>query len=162
MKAARRTLLLASALFVLLAAAAPARADVHIGAGLALGEPMWATVKFWFGELHGLDFRLGYDITDHGFAVGLDYQFDIPVWEERWGRIPFYLGVGFKTVLSGGPKGTGQDDAVRAGMRFPLGVAFYIDGPSLVAFVEAAPGFRFYPFTRADFDACAGVRYIFF
>src|ERR1039458_1739421 len=86
-----------------------------IGVGIALGQPMGVTGKYWLSSTTAIDGAAGYHFNKN-FDMHSDYlwhsfsSFDI-----ENGRLPFYFGIGGRVLLG--------DDS-NFGMRLPIGVSF--------------------------------------
>ena len=69
--------------------------------------------------------------------------------------VDWYLGVGGKVQLA-----SGDSDDVRAGIRIPVGLQWYVL-PRLELFGEIVPGMRLIPSTDFDLDGGVGIRFPF-
>ena len=126
------------------------------GAGIIIGEPTGASLKYWLNDTAAIDGGLGWSLRDTGnFYLYADYlwhNFDlIPVSN---GRAPVYFGVGPSLKF----RNHGDD---LFGARFPIGASYMFDNRPLDVFVEFAPTLDLAPFVRSDFNLGFGVRYWF-
>ena len=127
------------------------------GAGIMVGEPTGATMKYWLNESLALDGAVGWslrrDSTLYLHSDLLWHAFDlIPV---PPGRLPVYLGVGSMVRF----RDDHRDDEF--GVRLPVGLSYLFARSPVEVFVEVAPGFDFAPATRADITGGVGIRYRF-
>jgi hypothetical protein len=128
----------------------------RFGAGLILGEPTGATLKFWFNETLAIDGAVGWSFhreTDlYLHSDVLWHKFDlIPVPE---GQLPLYFGVGARAKFR-------DDKDDRYGIRVPVGVSYIFEDIPVDVFLEVAPIIDFAPSTRGGFTAGVGARFWF-
>jgi hypothetical protein len=127
-----------------------------IGLGIILGEPTGLTGKLLFGT-HGFQLHLGYGIERRGrFVLIGDYLFHFlqaipPI--QNAGRLAPYVGVGGRLGV--------RDDNALLGIRFPLGLAFFLRAAPIEFFVEIALGIGLIPETVAIIDGGIGGRFYF-
>ena len=128
----------------------------RFGAGLMLGEPTGATLKYWFNETMAIDGGIGWSFesdTDlHIHSDFLWHKFNVfPVSE---GQLPLYFGVGARVKFR-------DDDSERFGIRAPVGVAYIFPDKPVDVFVEVAPVLDVAPSTRLGIMGAIGARYWF-
>lgn len=120
-----------------------------LGVGIALGQPMGVTGKYWLSSTVAVDAEAGYHFNSN-FDIHSDYlwhsfsSFDI-----QNGRLPFYFGVGGRVNL-------GNDS--NFGMRLPIGVSFLPSSEPYEFFAEVAPVVRLLKDLGIDIDGVVGVR----
>jgi len=128
----------------------------RFGAGLMLGEPTGATLKYWFNERMAIDGGIGWSFesdTDlHIHSDFLWHKFD--VFSVSKGQLPLYFGVGARVKFR-------DDDSERFGIRAPIGVSYIFEDKPVDVFVEVAPVLDVAPSTRLGFMASIGARYWF-
>lgn len=144
------------------AAPGPARGFVGVdtakfGAGIIVGEPTGATLKYWLNDTFALDGAAGWsfrqDSTLYLHGDVLWHTFDlIPA---THGRLPVYLGVGSLVRF----RDDHRDNEF--GVRFPIGVSYFFEKCPIEVFMEVGPAIDFAPATRSDFTGGIGIRYRF-
>jgi len=126
------------------------------GAGLILGEPTGASLKYWLNDTMALDGAVRWSIHDeidrylHGDILW--HKFDL--FQVPPGKLPLYVGVG------GGVKFRDHDDD-RVSVRVPVGVSYMLDNASVDVILEVAPVVDFTPSTHGGFTAGIGARFWF-
>ena len=129
----------------------------RFGAGITLGEPIGASVKYWFNDTMAVDGALGWSYRDH---TDLYLHSDI-LWHDfnllpvSQGRLPLYFGVGALLRFRD------DDYANQAGIRAPVGVSYMFDNVPVDIFAEVAPAIDIAPFARGEVTGGIGVRYWF-
>ena len=132
------------------------RTGGKFGAGLILGEPTGASLKYWLNNTMAVDGAIGwsfYHETDlHLHSDVIWHKFDlIPVPQ---GRLPVYFGVGARWKI----RDNGSDNV---GIRLPVGLSYIFDNAPVDVFFEVAPVIDFTPSTRGSFTAGIGARFWF-
>lgn len=131
---------------------------VHkLGAGIILGEPTGASVKYWLNRTMAVDGAAGWSTHDHSdFYLHSDllwHNFDVfPVKE---GRLPVYIGVGGLVRF----RDDHYDDQV--GVRLPVGVSYMFENAPVDVFAEVAPAIDVTPYVRGEVTGGVGVRFWF-
>lgn len=128
----------------------------RFGAGLILGEPTGASLKYWLNSTLAIDGAFGWSFheeTDlHLHGDFLWHKFDlIPVPK---GEMPLYIGVGGRWKIR-------DDQEDRVGLRIPVGVSYIFENAPVDVFLEVAPVIDFTPTTRGSFTAGVGARFWF-
>lgn len=129
----------------------------HFGAGVTLGEPIGASVKYWFNNTMAIDGALGWSYRDdtdlylHSDVLWHDFNL-IPVSQ---GRLPFYFGVGALVRFRHGH----HDN--QAGIRVPVGVSYMFENAPVDVFVEIAPALDVAPSLHGEVTGGIGIRYWF-
>ena len=126
------------------------------GLGPMIGEPLGLGMKLWLSDYIALDGGLGWSFVDpdgiqlHGDV--LFHKFDLLRSDTR--DLPLYIGLGgrVKFVDHG-------DD--RAGIRFPVGIAYLMPKQRLEFYAEVAPILDFTPTTSLEWNGGVGVRFYF-
>ena len=128
----------------------------RFGAGLILGEPTGASLKYWLNDTMAIDGAIGWSFhreTDlHLHSDFLWHKFDLFSVPE--GRLPLYFGVGARVKFR-----DHEDDQV--GIRAPVGVSYIFEKIPVDIFLEVAPIIDFTPSVRGGFTAGIGARYWF-
>jgi len=143
--------------------ASPAPADSmesyagRLGAGITLGEPIGASLKYWFNDTLAIDGAIGWsshDDTDlYVHSDVLWHNFDlIPV---SRGRMPVYFGVGGLVRF----RDDNNDNQV--GIRVPVGVSYMFDNAPVDIFVEIGPALDVAPNVQGEVTGGVGIRYWF-
>ena len=127
------------------------------GAGIILGEPTGASLKYFFNDTMAIDGAIGWSSHDNtDFYLHSDilwHNFDlIPVSQ---GRLPIYFGVGGLARF----RDHNHDNEV--GIRVPVGLSYMFDNAPVDIFVEIAPALDLTPGTRGEIEGGIGVRYWF-
>jgi hypothetical protein len=129
----------------------------RLGAGIILGEPIGASLKYWFNDTLAIDGAIGWsshDDTDlYVHSDVLWHNFDlIPV---SRGRMPVYFGVGGLVRF----RDNNQDNQV--GIRVPVGVSYMFDNAPVDVFVEIGPALDVAPDVQGEITGGVGIRYWF-
>lgn len=129
----------------------------RFGAGIILGEPTGASVKYWLNDTLAIDGAAGWSLHDDtDFYVHSDllwHNFDlIPVSK---GRLPFYIGGGGFIRF----RDDRHDNEV--GIRVPVGVSYMFDTAPIDIFLEIGPALDVAPDLRGEITGGIGVRYWF-
>jgi hypothetical protein len=128
----------------------------RFGAGLILGEPTGASLKYWLNSTMAVDGAVGWSFHEETdlylHSDVLWHKFDlIPV---SRGQLPLYFGVGGRWKIR-------DNDDDRVGVRAPVGLSYIFDNVPVDVFLEVAPIIDFAPSTRGGFTAGIGARYWF-
>jgi hypothetical protein len=128
----------------------------RFGAGLILGEPTGASLKYWLNDTLAVDGAIGWSFhreTDlHLHSDVLWHKFDLISVPE--GRMPLYFGVGARVKFR-------DNDDDQVGIRVPVGVSYIFEKVPVDIFLEVAPVIDFTPSVRGGFTAGIGARYWF-
>lgn len=129
----------------------------RFGAGIILGEPTGASLKYFFNDTMAIDGALGWSSHDdtelYLHSDVLWHNFDlIPVSQ---GRLPVYFGVGGLVRV----RDNNRDN--EAGIRVPVGLSYMFDNAPVDIFVEIAPALDLTPGTRGEIEGGVGIRYWF-
>jgi hypothetical protein len=127
------------------------------GAGLIVGEPTGASLKYWFNDLVAIDGAIGLSLHDHSdlylHSDILWHNFDlIPVSQ---GKAPVYFGVGGLLRF----RNSGEDD--QFGIRVPVGVSYLFDNAPVDIFAEIGPALDLTPAVRGEVTGGVGIRFWF-
>ena len=127
--------------------------DKGFGFGVILGEPTGLSAKLWTSQKTAVDAGAAWALVNGGFirfhadALVHSYALDVDK-----GKLPLYLGVGGKIVLS---------DNLGIGVRIPFGIAYLFESAPLDIFLELVPTLELLPATGFGFEGGIGVRYFF-
>ena len=129
----------------------------RLGAGITIGEPIGASLKYWFNDTLAIDGAIGWsshDDTDlYVHSDVLWHNFDlIPVSK---GRLPLYFGVGGLVRF----RDDNEDNQV--GVRVPVGLSYMFDNAPVDVFVEIAPALDVAPDVQGEVTGGIGIRYWF-
>ena len=129
----------------------------RFGAGITLGEPIGASLKYWLNDTMAVDGAFGWSShEDADFYMHSDvlwHNFDlIPV---SRGRMPVYFGVGGLVRF----RDNNEDNQV--GIRFPVGVSYMFDNAPVDVFVEIGPAIDVAPDVEGEVTGGVGIRYWF-
>jgi hypothetical protein len=120
-----------------------------LGVGVALGQPMGATAKYWLSSSVAVDAMMGYHFNSN-FDMHADYLWhSFSSFAVSSGRLPFYLGLGGRVLLG--------DDS-QFGLRFPLGLSYLFPSDPIELFAEVAPVVKLTSGVGADIDGIVGIR----
>lgn len=144
------------ALFVILGSVFPTHAVTSrvgaaqdLGVGLALGQPMGATAKYWLSSTVAVDGFMGYHFNSN-FDTHVDYLWHtFSSFDVTDGRMPFYVGAGGRINL-------GNDSNL--GLRLPLGISYLSPNAPYEFFAELAPVIRLVKGLGTDIDGLVGIR----
>jgi hypothetical protein len=132
----------------------------RFGAGITLGEPIGASLKYWLCDTLAVDGAIGASFNhsgdhDSSFYLHSDllwHNFD--VFNVSKGRLPVYFGVGGLVRFR-----DNEDNQV--GIRIPVGVSYMFEDVPLDVFVEIAPAIDVAPGVRGEVTGGVGVRFWF-
>ena len=127
------------------------------GAGVILGEPIGASVKYFFNDAMAVDGALGWSGHDHSdiymHSDVLWHNYDlIPV---PRGRLPVYFGAGGLLRL----RNSGEDD--QFGIGVPVGLSYLFDNAPVDVFAEIGPAIDLTPSLRGEITGGIGIRFWF-
>src|SRR5688572_10937967 len=101
-----------------------------LGWGVALGQPMGLTAKYWLDSTAAVDAFMGYHFNSN-FDMHADYLWhSFSSFSVQIGRMPFYLGLGGRVNL-------GNDS--NFGVRLPLGLSYLLPADPIELYAEVAP-----------------------
>ena len=129
----------------------------RFGAGVTLGEPIGASLKYFFTDDLAIDGAIGWSLHDHtDFYLHSDlllHNFDlIPVSQ---GKMPLYFGAGGLLRF----RNSGLDD--QFGISVPVGVSYFFDSAPVEVFAEVGPALELTPSLRGEVTGGVGVRFWF-
>jgi len=142
------------ALFILIFPQFPQASEKGLGVGVIIGEPTGISFKKWVGQKHAFDGAIAWSFgKEDALHLHADYLFHVPkaIRLDR-STIPVYYGIGARLKF--------QDES-RFGIRFPLGINFYIAEAPIDIFFEIVPILNLAPKTDLDLNAALGIRYYF-
>lgn len=126
------------------------------GAGVMLGEPMGATVKFWANDFVAVDAGLGWSFPDpDGVQIHTDalfHRFD--PFRSGIPDLAFYVGAGLRLKFP-------EHGDTHVGIRAPFGAAYMIPEHNLEFYAEVAPILDLTPSVRVAWNGGVGIRYHF-
>ncbi len=122
--------------------------------GVIIGEPTGVTFKKWFNPRQAIDGALAWSFGHQdAFHLHADYLFhNRTALQIDRNRIPFYYGIGARFKF---------ETENKFGIRFPLGVTFFILEAPIDLFLEIVPILNLAPATDLDLNAAIGARYYF-
>lgn len=132
------------------------------GIGFIIGEPTGLSFKWWTQKNRAVDAALGFSTNDVSFHIHADYLFHtVNRFQPRKEKLPFYYGIGFrfKEFKTTARRTTGSE--THFGLRFPLGLDFFVQQTPLEVFIEAVPILDLTPGTDFQLKAAGGIRYYF-
>lgn len=131
----------------------------HLGAGIILGEPVGASVKYWLNDTMAVDGAAGWSSHRHStlYVHGdvLWHKFDLFDVSTSPGRLPLYFGVGalFRDRNHG--------ESNNVGIRVPVGVSYIFNNAPIDVFAEIGPALDFSPSIHGEVTGGIGVRFWF-
>lgn len=137
-------------LVLLIAVLSPVLAkEGDISAGAVLGEPFGVTGRYDLGNQLSVDALVGYGVAGKNLDIRADVLYN-------------YLEFAIEDVdlypYAGGGIGLGFGSAFELGLKFPVGISYFITDPAIEVYAEVVPGLNFYPF-GATFTGGVGGRY---
>ena len=147
-----RTAAFTALLFLASAAVAQPRPG-SFGFGVAVGEPIGLTAKYWTADRRAFDFLIGFDDDPRFYAGHLWHSWTVFPPPDR-GRFGAYAGLGPWLHL----RDRRKDEA---GLRTSGGVTYLVDEIPMEVYAELAPVFILSPDTEADLEGVVGVRFYF-
>lgn len=133
------------------------------GAGVIVGEPTGLSLKHWVATNRAVAAAAAWSLEGHNsLQLHADYLFhdfdalksDLP------DQMAVYYGLGAR-VRFDEERGRGDDDETTLGVRFPVGLNFFLTKAPVDIFLEIVPVLEIVPSTELDLDAAIGVRYFF-
>ncbi|MFA6003230.1 MAG: hypothetical protein WC881_04105 [Elusimicrobiota bacterium] len=123
-----------------------------LGIGFMAGSPIGFSAKYNLNAKTSIDIGLGAEDSDLHFHSDLLLNLPEVLPQPRKGKLPLYLGLGFKV----------QDSARTVfGFRFVGGIAYHMAQQPLEFFAEIAPIMETSPDMGSDVEGGVGVRYYF-
>ena len=124
------------------------------GLGVILGEPTGISFKTWLNKDRAIDAAAAWSFGgEDAFHLHGDYLFhNRTLLNFDKNVIPLYYGIGGRLRFQGQSK---------FGVRFPLGVTFFIREAPIDIFLELVPILNLAPSTEFDFNGAIGARYYF-
>ena len=125
--------------------------------GVTIGEPIGASLKYFFNDTMAVDGALGWSTHEHTDLYMqsdlLWHNFDlIPVSQ---GQMPVYFGVGGLVRF----RNNGEDKPV--GIRVPVGLSYLFDNAPVEIFAEIGPALELTPDVRGEVTGGIGIRFWF-
>lgn len=130
--------------------------DGRFAAGLVLGEPTGASLKYWLDRRMAIDGAIGWSFyRGSDFHIHSDFLWHrYDVFHVSEGELPLYFGVGARVKFR-----DNADDLV--GIRIPVGVSYLFQDVPVDVFFEVAPIIDVAPSLRGSFTVGVGARYRF-
>ena len=124
------------------------------GLGVILGEPTGISFKTWINKDRAIDAAAAWSFGgEDAFHIHGDYLFhNRTLLNFDRNVIPLYYGIGGRLRFQGQSK---------FGVRFPLGITFFIREAPIDIFLELVPILNLAPSTEFDFNGAIGARYYF-
>lgn len=141
--------LLAAGVLTSAAPPSPAAAIREVGVGVALGEPIGGTAKFWLDGPLAADAGIG--LSDGNAALWAD-----ALWQD-WTLLPQPPNGRLGAYVGAGPQIRTGDDA-RFGIRALGGVSYRPTGQPIELYAEAGPLFRLTQGGQVDAVGGVGLR----
>src|SRR5262245_56593626 len=106
----------------------------RFGIGPLIGEPIGVGMKFWVSDRPAVDAGAVWSFEDpDGFQLHGDFLYHLmDLWHLNKGQLPLYFGVGGRVKFV-------EHDDNRAGIRFPVGIAYLFGDKPIEVFAEVAP-----------------------
>ncbi len=125
-----------------------------LGLGIILGEPTGISLKKWMNKSRAVDGALAWSF---GHEDALHLHLDYLIHNRRLihvdkHSVPFYYGVGGRFRF---------EENNTFGIRFPVGLTFFLVELPIDLFVEIVPIMNLAPETDLDLNAAIGARYYF-
>ena len=148
--------LFALVLFSLSVLVCAQEANAKFELGVIVGEPTGLSFKTYINSRNAVDLAAAWSYSGadrlslHGDYLWFNYKaFDT----KEAARTPLYYGIGARLKF---------EDQSSIGVRFPLGIQFFLKNASpLTVFMEAAPILELAPDTELELSAAFGLRFIF-
>jgi hypothetical protein len=125
-----------------------------LGLGVIIGEPTGISFKKWVNKNQAVDGAVAWSFgNEDAFHLHMDYLFhNRRLIQIDRNSIPFYYGIGGRFKFG---------DTNTFGIRFPLGLTFFIVEVPIDLFLEVVPVMNLAPETDLDLNAAIGARYYF-
>ena len=134
------------------------------GVGVILGEPTGISLKHWMSPNTAIDGAAAWSLEGADeFQFHADYLFHnfSALQQDLKGQGSVYYGVG-GLVRFKEDNGKGDDnDDTEVGIRFPIGIDYFLKQWPADIFMEIAPILDLLPGTEIDLNAGVGIRYYF-
>lgn len=127
------------------------------GLGVIAGDPTGPSVHMWVSKTNAAHVTLGWKSGTNGYShITGDYLFyNFKTLElDQQNKLPFFYGIGVRAV----------DHKIfdtELGIRFPVGIHYFMKSPSLDFFAEIVPLIDFTPDTDFELDGGIGIHYRF-
>ena len=129
----------------------------RFGAGIILGEPTGADLKYWLNDTMAVDGAVGWSTHDNSdlylHSDVLWHKFDLISVPQ--GRLPVYFGVGGLVRFRDDHHGND------VGVRVPVGVSYIFDQLPVDIFAEIGPAIDVAPNVHGEITGGVGLRYWF-
>lgn len=134
----------------------PINQQNSFGLGPMIGEPFGLGAKLWLSDKMAVDAGAGWSFEDRdGFQLHADFLYHaFDLFHVDQGELPLYFGVGGRVKFV-------DNGDNRAGIRFPIGVAYLIPRSRWEVFAEVAPILDLAPSTSLQWNGGIGFRYYF-
>ncbi|MFW6347499.1 MAG: hypothetical protein ACOC2C_02665 [Cyclonatronaceae bacterium] len=132
------------------------RADGNFGLGVIAGEPTGLSAKLWTGNQNAFAAGVAWSFSgDSQLHLHTDYLFhNFNLIRVEQGSMALHYGVGGRLQLQ-------EDDDSKLGVRFPVGLSYFLANNPLEIFVEVVPVLDLTPDTEFSGNGGLGVRYYF-
>jgi len=129
------------------------------GAGVIIGEPTGASLKYWMNDAMAIDGAIGWSEQDDSdlymHADILWHNFDLL--KVPQGKLPVYIGVGGLVRF----RHDYDSDDTEVGIRVPVGVSYMFEKAPVDIFAEIGPAIDVTPVLQGDITGGIGVRFWF-
>lgn len=132
------------------------RSDGNLGVGIIAGEPTGLSAKLWAGNSNAFAAGLAWSFSgDSQLHIHTDYLFhNFSLINVEQGSLALHYGVGGRLQLR-------EDDDSKLGVRFPVGLSYFLADNPLELFVEIVPVLDLAPDSEFSGNGGLGVRYYF-
>ncbi|MBN4076483.1 hypothetical protein JYT16_02070 [Gemmatimonas aurantiaca] len=126
--------------------------------GVIVGEPTGFSGKLWTSSKTAFAAGLAWSLDNNaGMHIHVDYLWHKTAKLKRnRGSLPWYYGIGGRLKTNNNKN---SDDFL--GVRFPVGLEFFLEDTPLDLFIEIVPVFDIAPKSELDFNAAIGARIVF-
>jgi hypothetical protein len=132
----------------------------RFGAGVILGEPTGASLKYWLNDTMAIDGAIGASFNDDNDDDSDFYLHSDILWHNfdllkvPKGQLPVYFGVGALVRFR-------DDEDNQVGVRIPVGLSYMFDNLPIDIFAEIAPAIDVAPDVQGEITGGIGIRFWF-
>ncbi len=129
-------------------------------AGIILGEPTGASLKYWINDVMAIDGAIGASFNDDGDNDTSLYLHSDVLWHNfdllklPKGRLPVYFGVVGLVRFR-------DDENNQVGLRVPVGLSYLFDDAPVEIFAEIGPALDIAPSVQGEVTGGFGIRFRF-
>lgn len=127
-----------------------------LGIGAMIGEPTGASLKLWVDQDEAWVFGLGINPAgDNSVQAHADYLLHMP----ELGRLLALPELAWYAGLGARINGPDETDSTEPGVRFPVGLTYFLESQNAELFAEFVPVLDLSPDFEIDINAVVGIHF---